>query len=788
MSFNTSQLAYKDFRETLKVQSPTVLLWVGAGLSQPVDVPSWGRLRSEMVGTTRQEAESRLQAEKLRMVGLATAAENELDYWEAFGMLKRALGDTSYAAALRHCLRVVTTVEPPKAYSDFWKLGIRGILTSNIDRFSTRSFPAAYGTQPLSEFKGKDARYQSDVLRGGSKFVVNLHGVLDEEASWVFTREQLDGLLGTAGFNEFLSAVFLSFTVLFIGVSADDRAAGGHLERLKKRGLSMKGHFWMTDRNDGETHAWAESAGLRQILYAAPNGDHSELSEAIADLRSYIPLESSPVPIIPSVQRVRNVDLPTPQNAVKLGAEEIRGILNKEAVRLLGSNSPTRVDDYKRFLGNYSEAIFRARWTSCESGSNNFFDYQLMAPLAKGGFGQVFRALDARGAEVAIKILHAEAMGEQNMLDGFRRGVRAMHILAEKRVKGIVPYIAQWEIPASVVMEYIDGPNLEQAVDARSLDSWNEILQVTLDLCKIIHSSHNVPEKVLHRDIRPANVMLRERSEGGWEVLVLDFDLSWHREAIGFSVNTGGALYGYMAPELTGLGERNASRNALVDSFGIGMTLFFLVAQVHPKFGQQNHADWIPTLESKIARKTCANWRSLPVRVARLVRYATQDRQAMRWDITRIIGELLRLLQCLRSGRKEVSVELLAEELAARCPEMGRHYIWEEARLCATLALPTGFTATIAADEIQQCVSVRLEWANPGETQYDSVKKFVGSASDRCAADLKKIGFSIREKHTTWHSCRVSAEIASSKIGTATELDEVAITIGNAMRTMQLKV
>src|SRR5205085_754602 len=153
--------------------------------------------------------------------------------------------------------------------------------------------------------------------------------------------------------------------------------------------------------------------------------------------------------------------------------------------------------------------------------------------------GFVYEAKDKSGNDVAIKILHGNVKEEPEMMDSFRRGVTAMRILSERKVNGMVPYVAAWEIPTCTVMDLVLGPNLEEAVDSGFIDSWDSVLRIAIDVVHIIRSAHRLPERVLHRDIRPPNVMLRNyyNDPNDFEVVVLDFDLSWHRDASGLSVD-----------------------------------------------------------------------------------------------------------------------------------------------------------------------------------------------------------------------------------------------------------
>lgn len=148
-----------------------------------------------------------------------------------------------------------------------------------------------------------------------------------------------------------------------------------------------------------------------------------------------------------------------------------------------------------------------------------------------------------------------------------------MKILGDSGVEGMVPYRKAFEIPACVVMDWIDGPNLDNAVSSGQTQDWKLILRIGSDMADIVRRGHVLPERVLHRDIRPSNAMLRGfySNPDKWDVVVLDFDLSWHRGALERSVIHGSAMLGYLAPEQIQTIPYVSTRHAAVDSFGMGM-------------------------------------------------------------------------------------------------------------------------------------------------------------------------------------------------------------------------
>lgn len=365
-----------------------------------------------------------------------------------------------------------------------------------------------------------------------------------------------------------------------------------------------------------------------------------------------------------------------------------------------------------------------------------------------------------------------------------------MEILSNKKIEGMIPYLAKWEIPASTVMEFIEGANLQEAIEWGWIESWKDILLIISSLVDIIKKAHGVHEHVLHRDIRPPNIMLRnpEAGKSNWEIVVLDFDLSWHKDATEVSIDVKHTANGYMAPEQTSTSQKNLTRNALVDSFGIGMTLYFLITKTHPLFGQQRHGNWTTILKDKIAGKKCIEWVSLPQRLARLIEWATKDDQILRWDVTRIKGELDRLTDCITNRAPIRSCELLTEEIASRCPDMNGFYEWSVDKNSATTVLRSGFTVSLMADESNQIVRLTIDWSNAGDKSFENVRKFIGVASDKCCSALKAGGWKVSQKDRSISSgsSRIVSHLPTSPTLALPTIEKLAKSLSHGIQALRL--
>jgi len=589
-------------------------------------------------------------------------------------------------------------------------------------------------------------------------------------------RSELDELRADQSYIDFIRSCLYANTVLFVGISADDLAVGGHLEQLENLHVDSGTHFWVTPRTDLETDKWAESVGIRVIRYEEGT-EHSELGEMLEDLLSFVPPEDDPLgpPIVSRAAAPALERLPAPSELAKRDAETIRHALNNHVKGLLQLGDDAN-QVYEHFRREYDEAIYRAWYINAQKLPTTLFGYTIDSVVAKGAFGTVYKATDQGGRPLAIKVLLEEIRNNDELLKSFRRGVRSMSILSDRAVDGVVTYRDSSEIPAFVVMDWVEGPSLQEAVDARQLQDWYGIIRCSKQLTKIIQDAHELPERVLHRDLRPSNVMLQDfySDPDGWRVVVLDFDLSWHRGATEKSVVHGSTLFGYLAPEQIVRIPGVSTRHSAVDSFGLGMVLFFVVSRRHPLPAEHRHRVWPETVRAACSARPCDEWRSVPDRMTRLIVNATQDSQAQRWDVAQIQSELRRVWEAVTHPLSVSAPDFLAEEIATRTQVLARHN-WSEDEAAATAELPTGLVVRLRGDISGGRLVLGIEWRNTGVHQHRKVGKWLAPAAQNCQAMLRrdgwKVNFETDIQAVRIYAARNAAEASSDIASCAASID-----------------
>lgn len=468
MSFDFTQDAHVALKKVFAEKTSSVVAWVGAGLSTSAGLPSWEKLLDDLIDVVKRKHMT-LTVDSHRQ-GLHTTLIEERkkkNYWLCFQLLEQLLGPTSYQAEIRERIDASAHSQIPPAYAALWETGIQGMITLNLDQFATRSFSAFKPGAALDHFVGDQAKNLAGVLQRSRPFVGNVHGVIDNVSSWIFTHDKLSRLLKDQGYRYFINGCLLSRTILFVGVSADDVAVRTHLEAIRKAKITGISHYWLTSRSDADTDSWSENYGIRVFRYKAHEKDHSEALACLKDLAVISPSKDPliPRPVVFGGAASHSVTiLSEPDVLVGQPLEEIRQQLNSHAVSLLSTPGDAAYSEYEKFSTAYDEAIDRAWYVTATPPKNTLLGYTLHRRAAQGSFGEVYEAEDETHNRVAIKLLRRDVRREPAMLQTFRRGVRSMRILKRHGVQGMIEFIDASEIPAFVVMEWIDGPNLMEAV------------------------------------------------------------------------------------------------------------------------------------------------------------------------------------------------------------------------------------------------------------------------------------------------------------------------------------
>lgn len=211
--------------------------------------------------------------------------------------------------------------------------------------------------------------------------------------------------------------------------------------------------------------------------------------------------------------------------------------------------------------------------------NNQIGRYELQIELGRGGFGRVFRAWDPTvGRLVAIKTMHAP--DDRELLTRFRNEAIAAGKLKHRNIVTIYDF-GVYEGSPYLVMELLEGDDLDRVSSTGTL-TLAQRLTVLIQAADGLHHAHT--HGVLHRDVKPANIMLLRDGS----VKLLDFGIALVTQESASRITPQGSILGtlsYMSPEQLG----GAPSDSLTDIFAFGGTCYKLLTGVHPFHAAEIH-------------------------------------------------------------------------------------------------------------------------------------------------------------------------------------------------------
>jgi serine/threonine protein kinase len=212
--------------------------------------------------------------------------------------------------------------------------------------------------------------------------------------------------------------------------------------------------------------------------------------------------------------------------------------------------------------------------------------YELRRDLGRGGTGVVFEARHKfTGRSVALKIVNPD-LPRANVAEVRARLLREAQALAAIRHPGVVDIldggVADDGSPY-IVMERLEGRTLEGLLAARGKIPVSDVVGLALQLCGALNATHRVG--IVHRDVKPSNIVIVRDSYGYERVKLVDFGIAQLETERASRLTGIGALMGtppYMSPEqLLALDDIDHT----TDIYSLGLTMFECLAGSVPYAG-----------------------------------------------------------------------------------------------------------------------------------------------------------------------------------------------------------
>jgi serine/threonine-protein kinase len=179
--------------------------------------------------------------------------------------------------------------------------------------------------------------------------------------------------------------------------------------------------------------------------------------------------------------------------------------------------------------------------------------YEFLEIIGRGGLGQVFKARHATiGKIVAIKMLFSE-FATEDLVARFKREARALCRLDHPNIMTVHDFGVTESNQPYMILEYVEGSDLDAVVEQEGPLPLMPALDLSEQICNGLAHAHEMG--VLHRDVKPGNVMLKRSADGRIIPKIFDFGLAKLKEPEGHSelaLTQLGQVFGsppYMSPE-----------------------------------------------------------------------------------------------------------------------------------------------------------------------------------------------------------------------------------------------
>ncbi|WP_310832883.1 Stk1 family PASTA domain-containing Ser/Thr kinase [Paenibacillus pedocola] len=203
--------------------------------------------------------------------------------------------------------------------------------------------------------------------------------------------------------------------------------------------------------------------------------------------------------------------------------------------------------------------------------------YQVIERIGGGGMALVYRAHDILlNRNVAIKVLRNQFVHDEEFIRRFRREAQSAASLSHPNVVSIYD-VGQEEDVHYIVMEYVEGKNLNEIIKERAPLQVDESIRIASQICDALDHAHQ--NQIIHRDIKPHNILIGRNGR----VKVTDFGIA--RAVTSTTITQTGSVIGsvhYFSPEHA----KGVMTGEKSDLYSLGIVLYQMLTGVLPFLGE----------------------------------------------------------------------------------------------------------------------------------------------------------------------------------------------------------
>ena len=235
--------------------------------------------------------------------------------------------------------------------------------------------------------------------------------------------------------------------------------------------------------------------------------------------------------------------------------------------------------------------------------------YRLIRLIGDGGMGSVYEARhEVLGTTVALKFLHPELSRRSGLVQRFLQEARVSAHIQSPHVVRVADVDQTGAGLAFMVMEYVRGKSLqtlyEELYRQRTRLAYVDALEYAIQMLEGVDAAHKAG--VVHRDLKPDNVMITQGLKGETRIVLLDFGIAKLKVTgeLERGLTRPGVMMGtpeYMAPEQVYSAD---AVDARADIFSLGVMIFEMLAGRRPVGGDEPHSIASAYVAGQIAQLT----------------------------------------------------------------------------------------------------------------------------------------------------------------------------------------
>ncbi|RCX23071.1 serine/threonine-protein kinase [Fontibacillus phaseoli] len=276
--------------------------------------------------------------------------------------------------------------------------------------------------------------------------------------------------------------------------------------------------------------------------------------------------------------------------------------------------------------------------------------YQVIERIGGGGMALVYRAQDILlNRFVAIKVLRQQFVNDEEFIRRFRREAQSAASLSHPNIVSVYD-VGQEEDIHYIVMEYIEGQNLNEIIKERAPLQVEESIRIASQIADALDHAHQ--NQIIHRDIKPHNILIGRNGR----VKVTDFGIA--RAVTSSTITQTGSVVGsvhYFSPEHA----KGVTTGEKSDLYSLGIVLYQMLTGQLPFLGESPISVALKHLQEHFEEPRMVN-PMIPQSVENIILKSMRKNPAERYQSAK---EMLRDLEtCLLPERRLESKLSFADE------------------------------------------------------------------------------------------------------------------------------